>query len=256
MTFIIAIVAFLGSLLTLFSGFGLGTILMPVVAIFFPIAAAVVMTAFVHLLNNLFKLVVLWPKIDWAVVVRFGLPAIIFTIPGAWLLTSLSGLPELHSYTVMGSTAVITPVKLTVGLLLIFFATAEWLPFLKNLDFSAKALPIGGLLSGFFGGLSGHQGAFRSAFLVRTGLDKNQFVATNAAIASMVDITRLVIYGLNIKLLFSEVSAGLLMVATIAAFAGVMAGTIGLKKVTISFIQNVVAFMLYILGALLLLGII
>ena len=117
-------------------------------------------------------------------------------------------------------------------------------------------MPLGGILSGFFGGLSGHQGAFRSAFLVRAGLDKNQFVATSAAIASMVDITRLIVYGLNITLLFSQVNTGLIVAVTIAAFAGVMAGTAGLKKVTIDFIQNLVVFLLYLLGALLLIGII
>ncbi len=41
--------------LTLFSGFGLGTILMPAFALFFPIEVAVAATAVVHLANNLFK---------------------------------------------------------------------------------------------------------------------------------------------------------------------------------------------------------
>ncbi|NJM35823.1 MAG: hypothetical protein HC850_15265 [Rhodomicrobium sp.] len=59
-TIIIALTAFIASLLTLFSGFGLGTLLLPVTAIFFPVAVAVALTAFVHLLNNLFKLAVLW----------------------------------------------------------------------------------------------------------------------------------------------------------------------------------------------------
>ncbi len=253
---VIVIASFLASLLTLFSGFGLGTILMPVVAIFFPVTVAVAMTAFVHLLNNLFKLLVLWRKIDWPVVLRFGLPAMIATVPGAWLLTALADLPEIHSYEIAGMDAAITPVKLTVGLLLIFFATAEWLPFLKNLNLSAQALPVGGMLSGFFGGLSGHQGAFRSAFLIRAGLDKNQFVASNAAIAALVDITRLAVYGLNITLLLSQVNIGLLVVATGAAFAGVLAGAIGLKKVTIGFIQNLVAATLYGLGILLVAGLI
>lgn len=253
---VILVAAFLASLLTLFSGFGLGTILMPVVAIFFPVAVAVVMTAFVHLLNNLFKLLILWSKIDWSVVLHFGLPAMISSVPGAWLLISLSGLPEIHSYEIAGLNAVITPVKLSVGLLLIFFATAEWLPFLKNLNFSVRALSIGGALSGFFGGLSGHQGAFRSAFLMRVNLDKNQFVATSAAIASLVDATRLAVYGLNTTLLLSHVNAGLLMATTMAAFAGVMAGIIGLAKITVGFIQSLIAVMLYILGGALLAGII
>lgn len=37
-------------------GFGLATLLMPIVAIFFPVVTAISLTAFVHLLNNLFKL--------------------------------------------------------------------------------------------------------------------------------------------------------------------------------------------------------
>ncbi len=256
MAFAIIVTAFLASLLTLFSGFGLGTILMPVVAIFFPVTVAVAMTAFVHLLNNLFKLTVLWKNVSWPVVGRFGIPAMIATVPGAWLLTKLSDLPEVHSYAVLGMDAAITPVKLTIGLLLIFFATVEWLPVLKNINLSSRTLPLGGVLSGFFGGLSGHQGAFRSAFLIRAGLDKNQFVASSAAIASLVDITRLAVYGLNITLLFSQVNTGLLAAATIAAFAGVIAGTIGLKKVTIGFIQNLVAITLYILGIMLVAGLI
>ncbi|WP_206054762.1 hypothetical protein [Nitrosococcus wardiae] len=60
----IIIAAFLASLLTLFSGFGLGTLLMPVVAIFFPVTVAVALTAFVYLLNNLFKLAVLWRTVN------------------------------------------------------------------------------------------------------------------------------------------------------------------------------------------------
>ena len=255
-TIIITITAFLASLLTLFSGFGLGTILMPVVAIFFPVAVAVAMTAFVHLLNNLFKLVVLWRRIDWSVVLRFGLPAMIATVPGALLLTQISDLPAIHSYTLANLNASVTPVKLTVGLLLVFFATVEWLPVLKKLNIPLKALTIGGLLSGFFGGLSGHQGAFRSAFLIRAGLDKNQFVASNAAIAALVDITRLAVYGLNIMLLMTQVNTGLLAAATVAAFAGVLVGTVGLKKVTIGFIQNLVAVTLYLLGILLIAGLI
>jgi len=256
MTLIIMATAFAASLLTLFSGFGLGTLLMPVVAIFFPVAVAVALTAFVHLLNNLFKLLVLWRMVSWPVATRFGIPAMIATIPGAWLLTQLSTLPEIHSYTLAGIPAVITPVKLAVGLLLIFFASAEWLSLGERFKVSSRWLPAGGILSGFFGGLSGHQGAFRSAFLIRAGLDKDAFVATNAVIAAAVDTARLAVYGLNMGLLLAHANAGLLAAATLAAFAGVLAGQIGLKKVTIGFIQKLVAVMLYALGILLVTGII
>ena len=53
---VICTVAIVVSALTLFSGFGLGTLLMPAFALFFPINVAVAATAVVHLVNNLFKL--------------------------------------------------------------------------------------------------------------------------------------------------------------------------------------------------------
>ncbi|WP_324712199.1 hypothetical protein [Flavobacterium columnare] len=53
---IICIVAFIGAGLTLFSGFGLGTLLLPVFGLFFPIEIAITLTALVHFLNNVFKL--------------------------------------------------------------------------------------------------------------------------------------------------------------------------------------------------------
>jgi hypothetical protein len=47
---------------------------------------------------------------------------------------------------------------------------------------------VGGILSGFFGGLSGIQGAIRSAFLVKSGLKKEAYIATGVVIACFVDI--------------------------------------------------------------------
>ena len=63
-TILICLVAFIAAALTLFSGFGLGTILMPVVAIFFPVPIAVAVTAIVHLLSSLFKLALLWRRVN------------------------------------------------------------------------------------------------------------------------------------------------------------------------------------------------
>ena len=46
--------------LTMFSGFGLCTLLMPVFALFFPIKTAVAATALVHGANSIFKISVDW----------------------------------------------------------------------------------------------------------------------------------------------------------------------------------------------------
>jgi uncharacterized membrane protein YfcA len=228
---------------------------MPVIAIFFPVAIAIAITAFVHLMNNLFKLITLWNDIHWKIGLRFGIPALLSAIPGALLLTRLTYLENISNYMIFDIEATITPLKLIVGSLLIIFATVEFLSIAKKIQFTQQYLILGGMLSGFFGGLSGHQGAFRSAFLLRTTLDAKQFIATNAFIASLVDITRLIIYGININLLFKEVGTFLIVAATLAAFSGVLVGKMGIKKITISSIQKIVTLMLFILGALILIGI-
>jgi hypothetical protein len=68
---------------------------------------------------------------------------------------------------------------------------------LATLAIPAKYLLLGGRLSGFFGGLSGNQGAFRSAFLIKAGLAKEAFVATGVVSAVIVDTVRLSVYGLS-----------------------------------------------------------
>ena len=67
----------------------------------------------------------------------------------------------------MGKTMEVTFIKLLVATLMILFALFEILPWLKSLQFSSNYLSLGGFISGFFGGLSGNQGALRSAFLLR-----------------------------------------------------------------------------------------
>src|SRR5665213_2780536 len=95
--FWICITTFLASGLTLFSGFGLGTILMPVVAIFLPVPIAIAITAVVHFMNKIFKLLLLWRHVDLRVLMTFGIPALVAAIPGALLLNYLADLRPLAS---------------------------------------------------------------------------------------------------------------------------------------------------------------
>ena len=136
-----------------------------------------------------------------------------------------------------------------------FFSLFELAPQLKNLEFNKKYLPFGGLLSGFFGGLSGHQGALRSAFLIRSGLSKERFIATGVAIACLIDVSRLSVYVQNISQISSEkIDIQLLVFATLSAFLGAYWGNKILKKITISSVQMVVAVALMIFSVFLALG--
>lgn len=82
--------------------------------------------------------------------------------------------------------------KLVIGILIISFVVLELSPTFSKTALDRKWLPLGGMVSGFFGGLSGHQGAFRSMFLIKAGLEKEAFVATGVVLAVVVDLSRLV----------------------------------------------------------------
>jgi uncharacterized membrane protein YfcA len=249
---LIAFSTLLVSVLTFYSGFGLGTLLMPVVAIFFPLPVAIGLTALVHLLHNLMKAGIFFKYIQWKVTVRFGAAALLFAIPGSLLLQQLSGLPSLGNWTLSSHTFEISILHLSVGFLLIFFATLEMFP--RRLK--VTNLFIGGALSGFFGGLSGHQGAFRSAFLWEQDLKKESFIGTSALIAIIVDSTRLVVYGISFSSFIKTIDLPLLFVAFGSAFLGICVGMLLLKKMTLDLMQRIIIFLLYFLGLLLILGII
>jgi uncharacterized protein len=241
---IICLSAFLAAGLTLFSGFGLGTLLLPVMALFFPIELAVALTAVVHLCNNLFKLALLGKHADRGAVWRFGLPALLAALLGAYALIWLSHLQPLYTYHWLGKTLQLMPVKLAVALLMAVFGLFEILPLLERLAFDRKYLPLGGLLSGFFGGLSGHQGALRSAFLVHSGLSKEGFIATGVVIACLVDFSRLAVYSAEFPWSRLGGDRYLLLAAIGSAFAGSFLGNRLLKKVTMRFVQLLVTVML------------
>ena len=99
---IICLAAFFTAVLTFFSGFGLGTILAPVFAIFFPIDIAIALTGVVHFSNNIFKMALVGKNTDKAVLLRFGVPAILASFVGAWLLLRITVLPTLFQYELFG----------------------------------------------------------------------------------------------------------------------------------------------------------
>jgi len=245
MTFaVLCTVALLASALTFFSGFGLGTLLLPAFALFFPVEQAVALTAVVHFLNGLFKLALVGRHADRGVVLRFGLPAVAMSFVGAWVLVRLAGVAPVFSYSLFGKVVAVTPVKLVVGVLLLFFALFDLLPRFRSFSFSPRYMPLGGLLSGFFGGLSGMQGALRAAFLSRAGLTKESFIATGVAVACLIDISRLAVYWAALVREHERIDYGLLAAAVGAAFAGALIGSRTLRKVTMPGIQRLVAILL------------
>lgn len=247
----------LASCLTLYSGFGLGTLLLPIYSLFFPIEVAIGATAIVHAANNAFKMAVVGRYADKTLLVRFGIPAILAAFAGAAMLGYFSHFAEIARYSLGSREAVITPVKLAIAVLMFSFSLFELLPNLRKLKFDRKYLVIGGLLSGFFGGFSGHQGALRSAFLVKVGISTEAFAGTNAAIGFMVDMVRITTYAALFLATgsyhFADAGQWPLIVTGIAAaFSGVIIGRRYLHKITMKTVQTITG--IFLLGIAIALG--
>ncbi len=241
-------VALAASILTLFSGFGLGTLLLPAFALVFPLEVAVAATAIVHLANNVWKGTLFRLDADWDIVLRFGLPAMIAAFFGAWLLLRI---PTASLYSHRAGD--VTILGLVLGSLIVFFALFDLVPRLKDWHVDRRHLTPGGFLSGFFGGLSGHQGALRSIFLTKTGLDTARFVATGTFCAILVDVARLIVYGVGG---LPPTSWMLVTGACLTAFLGAAIGKRLVGKVTITQVRSLVGAMLLFVGVLLAAGVI
>lgn len=258
---IVALASLFASTLTLFSGFGLGTLMLPIFALFMSAEVAVAATAIVHGVNNVFKVSLVGRHANWPIVLRFGIPAILAAFMGAGLLIWLSGMEPLHRYSIGQREAIITPLKLALAALMIFFSLFELVPRLRNIRLDHRYLPVGGLLSGFFGGLSGHQGALRATFLTKAGLSTESFVGTNAVIGLLVDVIRLSIYFIGFAAVEDGMRLGrneapLLIVGSLAAIVGVIIGSRYLKKVKMSGVQMLTGILLVLIAVALGVGIV
>ncbi|HEY0629213.1 MAG TPA: TSUP family transporter [Sphingomicrobium sp.] len=197
-------------------------------------------------------------RTDWPTVLKFGVPAVPAAVAGAWLLAWLGDTPRLFEWAAFGERFGPTGAGLTIGLLMILFASLELQNWFHALQAPPRLMPVGGVLTGFFGGLTGQQGAFRSMFLLRSGLPAERFIATGVMIAILVDLSRLTTYAASFTAAGLRPSGreGLLViVGTLSAFAGAYFATRRLEKITIGTVRYVLAALMFVIGAALATGV-
>ncbi len=249
---LIAFFAFTGSALSFFSGFGLGTILLPVFSFFYDVPIAIALTGVVHLLNNIFKLSITWKDANFKMVSVVGLSSIFGAILGAKFLQYIE---ELIKYSEINIFWFKTDIlKITIGLLIIFFSILELRKEGLKSILSKNYFITGGLMSGFFGGLSGHQGALRSLFIGKSIFDKKEFIATGICIACLVDLGRLPVYFSNFGII--NIPYLYLFIAVISAFLGAYIGKKKSENITDLGIRKYVFIALLVFGVCMILGLI
>lgn len=244
--------ALAAALLTFFTGFGLGTLLMPVLAFFVPLPQAVALTAAVHLINNLGVGAMLGRSADRQVSLAFGLPAIAAALLGAYCLARLGDLPPLAQW----SGHSLSPLRLIIGTVIFGLGALELGPWMRRAAMPRRWLPVGGFISGFLGGLSGHQGALRSAVLIRLKLEPQAYLATSVVIGIAVDITRLLAYSGGLKGLDWSAHRWLLIAGGAGALIGAFGGKALIHKVTLPGLRVAVGLGLLAFGSGLGLGLV
>jgi uncharacterized membrane protein YfcA len=236
---LVYLVTFLAALITLFTAFGLGTILTPTLTFFYDIKIAVFLTAIVHGFNSLLRVILFRKHISLKVLRRFGILSIMGAFLGAFL--------QFYLYS--------SWLKIFLGILLLVLGGQELLPKGRTLTFPRKIDFAGGFFSGLLGGLIGNQGAIRSAYLLNYNLPKEAFIASAASIAFLVDLTRVPVYLISYSRQLGENWLSLLGLVVVA-YLGTLTGSRLVKKVSAGAFKKIVALGIVILGVLLLLRII
>ncbi len=186
-------------------GFGIGSMLTPLLALQIGTDLAVAAVALPHAAATALRCWRLRRAIDWTVLTRFGLLSAAGGLAGALAYRQL----DASSLTrVLGALLVLTAVAQLSGL------AVHWRP---------RGVTVGavGLVSGFFGGIAGNQGGLRAAALTAFSLSPLAFVATSTAAGLLVDVARAPVY-----LYTAGAALRSLWIPIAVATAGVLAGTI------------------------------
>ena len=213
------------SAITIVSGFGLNTVLVPAFAVLFPLPLAIAAVALVHLIASAIRLVIFRAHINRVIAWQFVPWAILGGIAGALILELLGAVPVITTYPLFGVTKSVTAVKVVVGATIAALSLYELRRGAQEAGLSNVGISAGALVSGFFGGLSGNQGAIRSTVLIRAGLTPLGFAATGALAAIAIDLTRLVVYG-TAGSISSILADGAIREAIIAATFGAILGAL------------------------------
>lgn len=219
------------------AGFGIGSLLTPLMALELGGVTAVAAVAVPHAVATALRAWRLRHAIHWPLLWRFGVLSAVGGLAGALLFARLGG-PALMR--MLGALLLLTAVSVLSG----------WT---DRARVHGALVWLLGALSGFFGGVVGNQGGLRAAALLAFGLAPAAFVATSTATGLLVDVARTPLY------LWRAGPSMLAAWAPIAtATAGVVLGTLLgerlLLGLSVERFRRLVAGLVGLLGAWLLLG--
>jgi uncharacterized membrane protein YfcA len=232
---IVAVIAAIAGGIASIAGFGIGSLLTPLVASQYGMKTAVTAVAVPHFVATFLRFWKLRSHVDWHIVVGFGLMNATGSLVGALIHTRVNS-PIL---------------AVVLGILLLFAGMMGILGYTDRMRFTRTMAWLAGFLSGSFGGLVGNQGGIRSAAMLGLGVEGPAFVATATAIGIAVDVVRMPIY---VATEFSRMvnSGQVILAASTGVVIGTLVGERVLRRVPARLFRRVVSILLAAVGAYLL----
>lgn len=231
MLFILAVVAVLAGAVASVTGFGVGSLLTPTLALETGTRVAVAAIAIPHFVGTAQRFWMLRGHVDRRILTGFGIASAVGGLIGALLGTRVSS----------------RGLAIVFGVLLILAGLSEFSGWMQRVRWGRRAAWVAGAISGALGGLVGNQGGIRTAAMLGFNVPKESFVATATAIGLFVDGARLPVY---LATQWHEIAAiwPLLLCATAGVMVGTAFGTRILGRVPQRVFRRVIAVVLLALG--------
>jgi uncharacterized membrane protein YfcA len=213
------------------SGFGIGSILTPLLALWIGTKLAVALVSIPHFIGTALRFWVIRQHVDRGVLWSFGLTSAVGGLIGA----------ILHNWVKSAALGYV------LGCLLVFAGITGLTGIAARMRFGKTTAWVAGALSGLFGGMVGNQGGIRSAALLGFNLQRDAFVATATAIALLIDVCRMPVYA---ALQFNQIAAQwqLAAVATLGVVIGTLSGKWVLGRIPQNVFRMIVATIILALG--------
>jgi len=230
---LVTVVAVLAGAVASVSGFGIGSLLTPTLALHLDPRLAVAAVSVPHLAGTALRFWMLRGHVDRGVLLTFGSTSAAGAFVGA----------------VAGAFVRPGALRFLVGAMLVVVGAGEIGGWMRRVRFDGPSAWVAGAASGLFGGLVGNQGGLRAAAMLGFDLSKSAFVATATAIALVVDAARMPVYA------FTDAAelrglAPLILLATTGVVAGTLVGERVLSAIPERVFRLVVAALLVGLGLL------
>jgi uncharacterized membrane protein YfcA len=229
------IIAVIGGATASIAGFGIGSLLTPVLATRHSVSDAILAVSIPHAVATAFRCWRLRESIDWKVLRGFGITSAIGGLAGALLF--------LRSENIVGR---------ILGALLVATGITGMTKWNQRVHPGSTVSVILGGASGLFGGIAGNQGGLRAAALASYKLSPAAFVATSTAIGLMVDAGRLPVYLLGSNASHLRGLAFPIAIATGGVLIGTLAGERILFRLQPDTFRKLISGLITALGAWLL----